>query len=86
MDKFKITELFLVMADKERTYAGVLLREKDICRGSVIIDEGIMISMATTEKTLTQNLNNMCKLKLDHNLHKKAGKSTKIMESESFLN
>jgi len=89
-NKFSVSELFLVMADWNRTYTGIISREKTkhgtLCRGNVIIDEGKVVSMAQTEKVLTQNLDHICRLKLDHGLHEKAGESTIIMGNESFLN
>ena len=88
--KFTLTELFLVMADWNRTYTGTILRKNTehgiLCHGTVVIDEGKVVSVASSDELLAQNLDDICKMKLDYGLHKKAGESTTIMESESFLN
>ena len=87
---FNISELFLIMADNERTFPGVIVRETvndvPICYGSVIVEEGEMFSKAETEEDLTQNLDEICKMKLDHDLHGKIGETTTIMGQLSYLN
>ena len=87
---FKISELFLIMADIKRTFPGVIVRDTvddvPICYGSVIVEEGEMFSKAETEEELTEKLDDLCKMKLDHKLHDEIGEATTIMGQLSYLN
>lgn len=87
----QITELFLVKADWHRTFMAQIIREKDadgteVIRGSVIIIEGRAWSLAYTEDELGKYLDDICILKLDHNLHSSAGVTTKIFGEDFSLN
>jgi hypothetical protein len=72
--KIEISELFLVKADWDRTFLGKIIREttadgKYFVRGTVVIDEGKAWSAADNQDKLADNLDDICTLKLDHNLH-----------------
>ena len=88
--EFIISELFLIMADDERTFPCVIVRDTvddvPVCFGSVIVTEGEMFSKAKTEEILTKNLDEMCKMKLDHDLHGEIGEVTTIMGQFSYKN
>lgn len=77
--KIEISELFLVKADWDRTFLGKIIREttadgRRIVRGTVVIDEGKAWSTAENQDKLADNLDDMCTMKLDHNLHGVPGK------------
>ena len=80
--KIEITELFLVKADWHRTFMGTIVREttdgKEFVRGTVIINEGQAWSTGNSQEDLANNLDNICTLKLDKNLHGNPGVTTKI--------
>jgi hypothetical protein len=86
-----ITELFLVKADWERTFMGEIRRETDsngnpIIIGKVVIMNGTAWSSATTEEELRKNMDDLCKMKLDGELHLHPGITIKISDIEYFLN
>jgi len=65
----QITELFLVKADWNRTFMAEIIREKtengtDIIRGSVVINEGKVWSLAGNEEELGTYLDDICIMKL----------------------
>ncbi len=85
--KIEITELILVVADKERCFVGLLRRGKDedgnnFVSGKVSVKEGVMIGRAETETKMTEQLDIVCRLKLDHDLHRRKGKTSMIMGTE----
>lgn len=91
LQDLQFTELYLVKADWNRTYMAQITREKsadgkDIIRGNVVIDEGMVWSMAETEEELGEYLDDICVLKLDHNLHSTAGVIIQILGIDFFLN
>ena len=70
----QIQELFLVKADWERTFLGVIRRQPDesgneIIYGKVTVQEGYILGMANTEEDLSSKLDAICQLKLDCGLH-----------------
>ena len=76
--KIEITELFLVKADMNRCFLGEIIREttpegNELVRGSVVICEGKAWSTGNSQEDLASNLDNICTLKLDHNLHGNPG-------------
>jgi hypothetical protein len=97
MDKKKITssieitELFLVRADWHRTFMAEIIREttadgKEFVRGSVIIEEGKAWSIGNSQEELANNLDDICTLKLDYNLHYYSGAKFDIMGLSFHLN
>ncbi len=89
----QITELFIVKCgeDWQHTFMATIIREmtidgKEIIRGSVMINEGKAWSLAYTEDELGKYLDEMCIMKLDHNLHSSAGVTIQIFGEDLFLN
>jgi hypothetical protein len=88
-----ITELFLVKAgnDFTRTFMGEIRRETDengnpLLMGEVIVHEGKIWSMASSQEDLMKNMDSICKLKLDGGLHSHAGVTIKIFDTDFYLN
>ncbi len=82
--EFDITELFMVMADLKRYFVGSLRRDKDddgngFVSGKVTVNEGVMVGRAENEQKMGNGLDVVCKLKLDHDLHRKEGKTSMIL-------
>lgn len=98
MDKKKtpglmITELILVKPgdDFTRTFMGEIRRETDsdgkpVLRCEVVINEGTAWSMATDEAELLKNMDDLCKMKLDCELHSHVGMTVRIFGEAFFLN
>jgi len=91
LTNLEITELFLVKADWNRTFMGQIIREttvdgQEIIRGNVIINDGKAWSVGNTEEELGNNLDDICTLKLDFNLHADLGIRELIAGIEFFLN
>ena len=87
----QITELFLVKADWDRTFLATIKREKtkdgmDIIFGNVVINEGRAWSVGCNEEGLGTYLDDLCMMKLDHDLHASAGVTTQIFGEDFFLN
>ena len=90
-DKFQFIELFLVAADVNRTFVATRLRRKDdngdeFVIGYVKIHEGEVIGSALSELQLERQLDEICLLKIDHDLHCMKGKSYKYFQNEIFYN
>lgn len=86
-----INELFLVKADWNRTFMGQIIRENNeddnnIVRGNVVVNEGKIWSIGANEEELGKNLDDICTLKLDYNLHNSPGEITIISEEVFYLN
>jgi hypothetical protein len=91
LPELQIVELFLVKADWNRTFMAQIIREKtqegsDIIRGNVIVNEGKIWCVADSEEELGTYLDDICTMKLDHNLHSFAGLTIKIIGIDFFLN
>ncbi|MGD0342324.1 MAG: hypothetical protein ABSA76_11540 [Bacteroidales bacterium] len=91
LDGLNVIELLCVKADWERTFVAEIYREKtlegkSIVRGNVVINEGKAWSIGSTEEELGKYLDEICTMKLDHNLHASAGVTTQIFGDEFFLN
>ena len=91
LDNFKISELMLVKADWQRTFVAEIYREitsegVSIVRGTVVVNEGKIWSSAETQEELGRFLDDICLLKLDMGLHSDVGKTTKVFDSDFFLN
>ena len=87
----QITELFLVKADWHRTFMASIIRDttedhKEIIRGTVVINEGKAWSVGSSEDELGKYLDEICTMKLDHDLHVSAGVTTQIFGEDFFLN
>ena len=87
----EITELFLVKSGWNRTFTGQIVRETDedglsTVRGSVTVNEGKIWCAANTEDELGNNLDDICTMKLDHDLHGNAGVRTIVAETTFFMN
>ncbi len=85
--KFDITELFLVVADIKRTFVGSMQRGKDeegrdFVTGKVTVKEGVMVGRAETGRLMGEQLDNVCKLKLDHGLHEEEGRTSMILATK----
>jgi hypothetical protein len=82
----EISELFLVKADWNRTFVGQIIRKTDedglsINLGNVTVNEGKIWSKAETQEELGNNLDDICTLKLDHNLHNSCGVTSILAET-----
>jgi hypothetical protein len=85
-----ITELFLVKADWTRTFMGEIRRETDdygneIVLGVVTVFEGKIWSKASSQDELMKSMDNICMLKLNNNLHSRAGKSFPLFCTNQLL-
>ncbi len=86
-----ITELFLVKADWTRTFMGEIRRETDnngneIVLGVVIVNEGKIWSNASTQEDLMKNMDDICLMKLDEDLHSGSGVTSNIAGTKYSLN
>jgi hypothetical protein len=93
LPEIQISELFLVKCgnDWTRTFMATIRREIDddgnhVVYGSIIVEEGEIWCMASNEGQLGSNLDDICKMKLDMQLHSHAGMHIKIHSFDFFLN
>jgi hypothetical protein len=91
LPELQITELFLVKADWHRTFVAEIIREKtadsmEFIYGNVVINEGKAWSVGSTEEELGNYLDDLCIMKLDHNLHASIGESVVISGTRFYLN
>lgn len=93
--KVEITELFMAQADKYRRFFGTIKRDRDdngnqTVHGVIKIKnrdyEGFIYSQANDQDELGQNLDCLCKLVLDADIHKSTGVTKNICETPFFLN
>ena len=85
--EFELTELFLVVADLKRTFVGSMRSGKDedgreFVSGKVTVKEGVMVGRAETDRKMAEQLDIVCKLKLDYNLHGRKGKTSMILGTD----
>ena len=90
-EKFELAELFLVAADIERTFVATRLeREHDngeIFYAAIVkVHEGEMVSASESESGVENNLDIMCMLKLDFELHETEAISSLIFHYDCFHN
>ena len=89
-EEFRMTELFLAMADMERTYVGTLKRESirgvPVFRGSVIIEGTKVLGAASDLEKLYHSIDDMCVLILDHGVHEQKGKTMEYHYGELGMN
>jgi hypothetical protein len=86
-----ITELFLVKADWTRTFMGEIRREVDsngnpFITCEVLINDGKAFGRGSTDEELRKNMDSICRMKLDYNLHSHSGESIQLFGKEFFLN
>lgn len=90
MEKYKITELIMVKANWNKTFIGAMTQNKDTegnisYGGSVIIEEGKIVSSGVSADELRTKLDEMCKLKLENNLHNLKGSSMEIFGVDTYM-
>ena len=93
LPNIEISELVLVNPknDWTRTFHGTIVRKtsddgKPIVFGKVVVNEGKIWSSADSEHAVVNNLDEICKLKLDCGIHKRDGVSTVVADKLLFLN
>lgn len=91
LDNLIITELMLIKADWQRTFVAETCRETTsegilIVRGSVVVNEGKIWCYAETQEELGKYLDDICVMKLDMGLHSDVGVTTKVFDTDFFLN
>lgn len=91
-DRFEICEMFCAKADRDRVFFGIIKRFEDhlgnhqVFSKILMPDDGYICSQANDQKELGKNLDEMCVLILDKGIHSDAGVTTKIFETEFFMN
>jgi hypothetical protein len=92
-DKIKITELFGAKCGKDysRFFIGTIRRETDadgnpVVRGKIKVLDGYIYAMASDQIILGEMLDDMVLMILDKGLHNHAGVTTKIFNTDFFLN
>lgn len=91
IDNLIITELMLVKADWHRTFVAEIYRETtsegvSIVRGSVVVNEGRILAVGTTQEELGKYLDDLCIMKLDIGIHAKSGINTQIFGQDFIVN
>lgn len=93
LPNLQITELFLVKCgeDWHRTFMATIIRDKtengtDIIHGHVVVNEGKIWCVAESEEILGMYLDDICTMKLNHNLHSNPEVTTKIFGERFFWN
>lgn len=93
LPNIELTELIIIKCgnDWSSTYMGTIIREKDkygnpVARGTAVIDEGKVWSMASTEEELENNLDDICWLKNEMGIHNSPGATSSICETDFYLN
>ncbi len=90
-DRVLITELFMAQADRDRKFYGTIKRETDssgypVVRGKIKVLDGFILAMADNQDLLGSRLDTLVKLVLDWGLHSDADETTKICNTDFFLN
>ena len=90
-DRFQLVELILIAADIHRTFPATMLTKHDdndqeYFIGVVIINEGEVIGRAKSQAELENQLDDICKIKLDYGLHGTSGISSEILLSKYIHN
>jgi len=91
LEKFQLIELFLVAADVKRTFVASMLtkyddEENEFVTASVKIVEGEVIAAAPSRTQLEKMLDQVCKLKLDYDIHGNIGRTSEILSTQYFHN
>ena len=89
--RFQLTELFMAMADRERTYIGTMQRDKvddnlTVIRGQVKVEDSMVFVKGNSVEEMWRAADVMVILILDYDLHKTAGPGTEIFKNDYFLN
>jgi hypothetical protein len=89
--KVEITELFTAKADSERCFHGIIKRQKDengnyVVRGKIKVNDGFIYAMADDQWKLSEKLDQLVLMILDHNLHESIGIIKPIAGTSFFLN
>src|ERR1035437_4907952 len=89
---FEICEMFMAKAEKYRCFFGTIKRF-EVEDGNPLVfskivmpNDGYICAQAKDQKVLSKNLNQICIMILDKNLHGDAGISTEIFGGRYFLN
>lgn len=95
-DSIQFTELFMAKAGLglkgfDRCFYGIIKREKtedgeDFVFSRIRVNDGYIYSAAKDQFVLSDNLNQLVILILDHNLHGDPGEFTMIVETKFFHN
>ena len=76
--KIELTEMFMAQADKYRCFYGIIKKSKDkdgntVFFSEIKVNDGFVCSQETDRDRLGHNLDEMCILVLDKNIHDNAG-------------
>jgi hypothetical protein len=90
-DRFQVTEMFGAKAGKDRFFTGMIKRWKDdkgnpFVFSRIVMPNGLLCSRAPDQRMLGENLDKICIMILDNGLHSQAGVTTKIFDTDFFLN
>jgi hypothetical protein len=90
-DRFEITEMFCAQIDGNRMYTGCIKRLRDASGNPyvfsrIVMPDGLLCASATIQDELSDNLDEMCKMNVDEELHSDAGVFTEIFRSKYFFN
>lgn len=90
-NKFEITELFVAKASMDRCFTGIIKRLKDeagnpFVFSRIVVNDGLILANAPEQEELGSNLDEICKMVLDHGLHDDAGVTMEIFGDKFFLN
>jgi len=91
-ERFEICEMFMAKADKDRCFFGIINRFEDhdgnpaVFSKIVMPDDGYICAQSTDQKTLGNNLDEMCVMILDGGLHNDTGVAVEINEEKFFIN
>ena len=97
MDKKKriqieLTEMFMAKADPTRCFFGIIKRFEDHNGNPLVFskicmpDDGFIVPQASDQKEFGERLDEMCIMILDMGLHTNAGVTSKIFNTDFFLN
>ena len=89
--RFQLTELFMAMADRERTYIGTMQRDKvddnlTVIRGQVKVEDSMVFVKGNSVEEMWRAADEMAMLILDYDLHRTFGPRSEIFENDFFLN
>jgi hypothetical protein len=89
--KLQITEMFCAQAGSERTFFGSIKRGEDengekFVFSRIVVNDGLICAREIEQDQLALNLDKILIMVLDLGLHKEAGKTIKILNTDLFLN
>jgi hypothetical protein len=90
-NKFEIIEMFMAKTSPDNCFFGCIKRLKDengnpFVFSRILMPDGLLCASANDQKVLGKNLDEICIMILDKNLHGNAGVSTEIFGGKYFLN